>query len=154
MKTHRFPEHVSEAAVRAAAGQVFVLSLLAIALQLPWLALVLVVDFGLRVFAGPRWSFLSFAAGRFLVPLFGIRGDQIPYPPKRFAASIGLSLSALAFILALFTGTRVWLLPLTLLSLFSVLESFLGFCAGCKIYGLLIRLHIVPEHNCPQCRLR
>ena len=128
MKTHRFPEHVSQAAVRAAAGPVFVLSLLAIALQLPWLALVLVVDFGLRVFAGLRWSFLSCAAGRFLVPLFNIRGDQIPYPPKRFAASIGLSLSAL--------------------------ELFLSFCAGCKIYGLLIRLHIVPEHSCPQCSLR
>ena len=119
MKTHRLPGHVSEAVVRTVAGQVFVLSLLAIVLR-----------------------------------LLGIRGDQIPYPPKRFAASIGFSLSALAFVLSAFAGTWAWLLPLAVLSLFSALESFLGFCAGCKIYGLLIRLHIVPEHNCPQCRLR
>ena len=154
MKMQRFPEHVSEATVRTAAGQVFVLSLLAVTLRLPWLALVLAVDFGLRVFVTPRWSYLSFTAGKLLVPLFGIRGNQIPYPPKRFAASIGFSLSALAFALAVFTGTWAWLLPLAVLCLFSALESFLGFCAGCKIYGLLMRLHIVPEHNCPKCSLR
>ena len=154
MKIHRFPEHVSESVVRSAAGQAFVLSLLAIVLRVSWLALILAFDYGLRVFAGPRWSFLSFTARNLLVPLFGLRGDQIPYPPKRFAAAIGLSLSALAFLLALFTGTWAWLLPLAVLCLFSALESFLGFCAGCKIYGLLIRLHVVPEHNCPQCTLR
>lgn len=154
MNSQRFPEHVSEAAIRVAAGQAFVLSLLAVAFRFPWLALILAVDYGLRVFAGPRWSFLSFTARTLLVPLFRIRGEQIPYPPKRFAASIGFSLSALAFFLAVFTGTWAWLLPLAVLCLFSALESFLGFCAGCKIYGLLMRLHIVPEHNCPQCTLR
>lgn len=42
---------------------------------------------------------------------------------------------------------------MAVLCLFSALLSFLSFRAGCKIYGLLMRLHIVPEHNCPQCSL-
>lgn len=153
MDTSRFPDHVSAAVVRAAAGQAFVLSLLAIVLGLPWLSLILAVDYGLRVFAGPRWNPLSFTARKLLVPLFRMRGEQIPYPPKRFAACIGFSLSALAFILAVLTDSWFWLLPLSVLCVFSVLESVLGFCAGCKLYGLLMRWHIVPEHNCPQCTL-
>jgi hypothetical protein len=154
MKKKRFPDCVSEASVRAAAGQVFALILLAAVLRFPWLALLVAVDFALRVFAGPQWSFLSFTARKLLVPLFGIRGDQIPYAPKRFAAAIGLSLSAAAFVLALIAGAWVWIVPLAVLWLFSGLEAFLGFCAGCRIYGLLMRWHIVPEHDCPQCVLR
>jgi len=151
MKKQRFPEHVSDAVVRAAAGEVFALALLAVLIRSPWPALVLSVDFALRAFATPRWSYLSILANKVIVPALGLRGRLIPFPPKRFAASIGFTLSASAFLPWMFGLGWAFLIPLALLCLFSALESFLGFCAGCKIYGLLMHWHIVPEHNCPQC---
>jgi hypothetical protein len=62
-----------------------------------------------------------------------------------------MSLSAVSFLLGLVSHTWAWVIPLAVLCLFSALESFLGFCAGCKIYGLLMQWHVVPEHDCPQC---
>jgi hypothetical protein len=154
MKKQRFPDHVSGAVVRVAAGEVFLLALLALLIRSPWPALVLSVDFALRAFATPRWSFLAILANKVIVPALGLRGSPVPFPPKRFAASIGFVLSASAFLLGMFGAGRAFLIPLAMLCLFSALESFLGFCAGCKIYGLLMHWHIVPEHNCPQCSFR
>lgn len=99
MKKQRFPEHVSDEAVRAAAGEVFVLALLAVLIRSPWPALVLSADFALRAFVTPRWSFLAILANKVIVPALGLRGLPIPFPPKRFAASIGFLLSTSAFLL-------------------------------------------------------
>jgi hypothetical protein len=151
MKKQRFPEHVSDAVVRAAAGEVFLLALLALLTRSPWPALVLSVDFALRAFVTPRWSFLAILANKVFVPALALQGSPIPFPPKRFAASIGFLLSASAFLLWMFGVGWGLTAPLAVLCLFSALESFLGFCAGCKIYGLLMHWNIVPEHNCPQC---
>jgi hypothetical protein len=151
MKTQRFPDHVTDAVVRAVAGEVFVLALLAVLIRSPWPALALSIDFALRAFVTPRWSFLAIPANKVIVPALGLRDSPIPFPPKRFAASIGFVLSTSSFLLWMFGLGWVFLIPLALLCLFSALESFLGFCAGCKIYGLLMHWHIVPEHNCPQC---
>jgi len=153
MNATRFPEHVSEATVRVAAAEVFVLTLVSLVLRSPWPSLLLVADFALRVFAGPRWSFLAALARGVFVPL--LRGDdrQIPYPPKRFAAAVGLTLAGTAFVLGVLGVPWGLYLALGVLGLFSALESFVGFCAGCAVYGLLMRWGIVPEHSCPQCRL-
>jgi hypothetical protein len=151
MNKQRFPEHVSEAVVRAAAGEVFVLALLAVLIRSPWPALVLIIDFALRAFVTPRWSFLAILANKVIVPALGLRGRPIAFPPKRFAASIGFVLSTSALLLWMLGVGWGLTAPLAVLCLFSALESFLGFCAGCKIYGLLMHWHIVPEHSCPQC---
>jgi hypothetical protein len=34
---------------------------------------------------------------------------------------------------------------------FPALESILGLCVGCKIFGLLMRLGVVPEAICLEC---
>ncbi|UCF98776.1 MAG: DUF4395 domain-containing protein [Spirochaetaceae bacterium] len=154
MKTNRFPEHVAEEVVRAGAALTFLLSLLAVLLRLPCLALILAADFGIRAFVTPRWSLLTILSKRVLVPLLGFHGHPISFAPKRFAASIGFSLSSAALLLSLFLASWAWIIPLTVLCLFSALESFLGFCAGCKIYGLLMRWQIVPEDHCPHCALQ
>ena len=149
----RFPEHVSEAVVRAAAAGVFVLTILGLVLGSPWPALVLATDFGLRVFAGPRWSPLS-ALARLLIRPPGVGpGHGIPYPPKRFAAGVGFALAGAGFLLGLVGVPWGFYGALGVLGLFSALESFVGFCAGCSVYGLLMRWRVVPEHSCPQCRL-
>jgi hypothetical protein len=153
MNVSRFPEHVAEATVRVVAAEVFVLTLLALVLRSPWPALVLTVDFAIRVCVSPRWSFLAALARSVFVPLLGGKDRLIPYPPKRFAASVGLFLSTLGVLFGLAGVPVVFFASLGVLALFSALESFVGFCAGCAVYGLLMRWGVVPEHSCPQCRL-
>jgi len=154
MQIERFPEHVSEEVVRVGAAEVFLLAALAVAFRFPWLALILAVDFGIRAFVTPKWSFLTLLSKHVFLRLFAFHGHPISFAPKRFAASIGFSLSAAAFLLAIVVQSWVWMIPLLILILFSGLESFAGFCAGCKIYGLLMRWQIVPEHHCPECTLQ
>jgi hypothetical protein len=153
MNVSRFPEHVPERTVRVVAAEVFVLTLLALVLRSPWPALALAVDFALRVFVGPRLSFLAALSRSVFAPLFGGPGRLIPYPPKRFAASVGLVLSTAGFLFGLLGVPAAFFAALGVLALFSALESFVGFCAGCAVYGVMMRWGVVPEHSCPQCRL-
>ena len=31
------------------------------------------------------------------------------------------------------------------------LEAFLGFCLGCKVFGVLMRLGVIPDDVCAEC---
>jgi hypothetical protein len=37
------------------------------------------------------------------------------------------------------------------LLVFALLESVVGFCAGCWVFGLLMRAGVVPEQTCQAC---
>jgi len=78
----------------------------------------------------------------------------ISLAPKRFAAAIGAALSAGAVLSWILGGTAWLLICGSLLAVFSALESALGFCAGCQLYGLGIRLGLVAPENCPECVVR
>ncbi len=96
--------------------------------------ILLVIDYGLRSFDLGRFS--PFARlSDVLVKAFNLGIKPIFYPPKRFAARIGLSLSI--GILALhFMGINA--LPVAgVLGFFSALESLVGICAGCYMYNWL-----------------
>ena len=34
---------------------------------------------------------------------------------------------------------------------FPALEAILGLCVGCKVFGVLMKLGIVPEEICQEC---
>jgi hypothetical protein len=40
---------------------------------------------------------------------------------------------------------------LGVLALFAVLEAGLGFCAGCFVFGYLMRWGMIPESVCREC---
>ena len=40
---------------------------------------------------------------------------------------------------------------LAVLVVFALLESALGFCAGCWVFGHLMRLGVIPEDTCAAC---
>ena len=42
-------------------------------------------------------------------------------------------------------------LVLVALALAAGLESILGYCLGCRIFGLLMRVGVVPEAVCEEC---
>ena len=153
MNAKRFPALVQRPAVRIIAAQVFLLSSLSVILQNPWLALILAVDFALRSLVQPRLSPLAFISRSLIVSVFHVKGPSISYPPKRFAALIGLTLSGTGFIFGAYGLMIPFYACLGVLSLFSFLEAALNFCAGCKIYALLMQWGIIPPESCPDCHI-
>lgn len=128
---------VDEKATRIAAGLVSL-----IAASIPFvapdvqfaLAALLILDFAPRAFSRPRLSPFSRLASALLKRL-AIKPRKVDAGPKRFAARIGLAmLLAMAACLAL--GSQAGLLALAgMLAVCATLESVLGFCVGCWIWG-------------------
>ena len=75
-----------------------------------------------------------------------------PGPPKRFAQGIGATLSVAAVV----SYFALDLVPLAYLCTAAILfaaslESFLGYCLGCKIFAVLMRFGVIPESVCEAC---
>jgi hypothetical protein len=146
-----FPNPVNELAARTVAGGVALLAALTLATGWDWLILLLVVGFLARTAAGPRFSVLGRLATQVVAPRLGMP-RFVPGPPKRFAQSIGLVLTTVAAVASY--GFGAVLLPTLLVAVllvFALLESVLGFCAGCWMFGHLMRWGVVPADTCEAC---
>jgi Domain of unknown function (DUF4395) len=103
------------------------------------------------VLAGPRFSPLGRLATQVVAPRLG--GPKlVPGPPKRFAQAVGLTLTTVASVLGLglgWTGAATALVAVLLV--FALLESVVGFCAGCWVFGHLMRLGVIPQEVCAAC---
>jgi hypothetical protein len=136
---------VNEHLVRAAAGTTMVMGAVAFAYayfeRLYWplqtVAVLFFVEFLLRVTVGIPRSPIGLLAGwmtRRQPP------DWVSARPKRFAWSLGVGMSGLMAIITN-VGIRGWLprsICLICLGLMW-LESVLGVCLGCEVYGLVVR---------------
>jgi hypothetical protein len=73
-------------------------------------------------------------------------------PPKRFAQAIGVLFSTAAVILWFGVGahTATWIVLGALMAA-AVAESAFGFCVGCRIFGRLMRMGLVPRQVCLAC---
>lgn len=125
---------VNENKVRFIAAQVFIASVLfAFTGYWPIIAL-LVVDFLLRATYYNRYSVLALIAS-IAVRVFSVPEKLTDQAPKRFAAWIGFSLSSTILVLV-FLHLQTGAIALAIgLIVFSFLEAFVGFCAGCYIYS-------------------
>jgi hypothetical protein len=103
------------------------------------------------VLSGPKLSILGQLATRVIAPRLG-PAKLVPGPPKRFAQAIGLTFSTAAAVASLvFGSTIVATVLVAVLLVFAILESVVGFCAGCWLFGLLMRIGIIPEETCEAC---
>ena len=146
-----FPHPVNELAARTVAGGVAVLAGLALATGWRWLLVLLAVGFLARTAAGPRFSALGRLATQVVAPRLGMP-RFVPGPPKRFAQAVGLVLTTTAAVAAYAFGAV--LLPIMLVAvllLFALLESVLAFCAGCWLFGHLMRWGVIPADTCEAC---
>ncbi|MGH8860960.1 MAG: DUF4395 domain-containing protein [Jatrophihabitantaceae bacterium] len=152
-----FPNPVNEKAARAVAGGVAVLCV-AILVLTPalghawlWLTVGLAYGFLARVATGPTLSPLGQLATRVLAPRLG-SSRPVPGPPKRFAQAIGATLSVLAAITGVGLGLdAVALVLVAMILVAATLESVVGFCVGCWIFGHLMRVGVIPEDTCAAC---
>jgi Domain of unknown function (DUF4395) len=146
-----FPNPVNEKAARVVAAVVLVTALVILATGWYWLLIPLAYGFWARVLTGPTLSPLGFVAQRLVAPRLGTP-RPVPGPPKRFAQGMGAAMSSLALVLALIVGDHtVAAIVLGALVVASGLESILAYCLGCKVFGLLMRVGVVPQSVCLDC---
>jgi hypothetical protein len=150
---------LNERAVRAGAGLMFAVGGFAVfhgfyLADFTYLKVVVAlffVDFLMKVIVGIRFS--PFAQlGELLV--FNQEPEYVGAVQKRFAWSIGLVLSGVMVLLLHVFDVRgpINLSICSLCLVFMFLESSVGFCVGCKIYGWLLKAGIIkqPEYK-PVC---
>ena len=153
-----FPNPVNDYAARLVAAMVVIFSI-AFLLTLhnfpslaSWILLLLAYGFLARVATGPTLSPMGLLATKILVPLFKLPEKAVPGPPKRFAQGIGLAFSVASMFAFFVTGSvAVAGYLIATLAFFASLEAFLGFCAGCFIFGWLMRFGWIPASMCKEC---
>jgi hypothetical protein len=147
-----FPDPVDEVSARLVAGGVVVMALATIALDQPWLTLVIAYGFVARVVTGPKLSPLGQLVTKVVRPRLDVAPRPVPGPPKRFAQAMGATFSLTAALLALgFGATGAAYVVLALLVGAATLESVFGFCIGCRVFALLMRAGVIPESVCERC---
>mgnify|MGYP001361828893 CR=1 FL=1 len=147
-----FPNPVNEVAARLVAAMVVGLSVAILVTGYQWLFFVLAYGFLARAATGPTLSPMGLLATRVLVPLLGSPNRPVPGPPKRFAQTVGLVFSGTALVLSLAIDSAVPAKAVIgVLAVFATLESAAGFCAGCFVFGYLMRWNLIPESVCREC---
>lgn len=149
-----FPDPVNEVAARTVAAGVAVVAVVAVAADLPWLALPLAYGFVTRVIAGPRFSPWARIVTQVLVPRLGLAERPVPGPPKRFAQGIGAACTVTAAVVHFALGwSTLALALLALVAVAATLESVFAYCIGCKLFALLMRRGLLPATVCQACAL-
>ncbi len=148
----RFPDPVNEVSARLVAGGVALLAVATLATGERWLLVPLAYGFLARVLTGPTLSPLGQLVTRVIVPRLPVAPRWVPGPPKRFAQGIGAAITTTALVLQFGFGLHTAALVLVgMVLVAATLESVWGWCVGCKIFGELMRIWLIPEEVCERC---
>jgi hypothetical protein len=146
-----FPNPVNEVAARTVATGVVAMGLLVAGLGWGWVLVPLTYGFIARVLAGPRISPLGQLAVRVVAPRLRAHEKLVAGPPKRFAQGIGVAFTVTASALWLAGAPGAARIVVALLVAAATLEAALGFCLGCKVFAVLMRLGVIPDDVCAEC---
>ena len=152
----RFPNPVNETSARLVAAGVLLQCLLYLVTRQWWLLIPLAYGFVARVLTGPTLSPLGQFVTRFATPrvvAHGILSEQrmVAGPPKRFAQGIGATLSVGALTASSAGGETLAVVLVALIVVAATLESVFGLCLGCKVFNVLMRWGLIPDHVCESC---
>ena len=148
-----FPHPVNETSARVVATGVVGMAGAAAALDQPWLLVPLTYGFAARVATGPTLSPLGQFATKVVTPRLNVDHKYSPGPPKRLAQGMGLAMSLAALLLHYrFGRPRAAKRVLGALIGAAGLEAALGLCLACKLFGLAIKLGLIPESVCEDCQ--
>ena len=152
-----FPELINEVAARLVAIGVLVLSSVVLFLLIDknnyvlFFLSILIYGFLARVSSGPKISPLALFVTKLIVPRLNFKEKLVPGPPKRFAQGIGLIFSLFTAITFVVNLNSISIILISTLILFAALEAFIGFCAGCKVFKLLMNIGLIPNDVCEKC---
>ena len=151
-KLFEFPNPVNEVSARLVAAGVVLLSLGVVVFGQTWLIAPLAYGFVARVLTGPTLSPLGQLVTRVITPALPFEARMVPGPPKRFAQGIGATLSVAAAVAHFgFGATGLAVVLVAMITAATPLEASLGFCLGCKIFALLMKVGVIPEETCEAC---
>jgi hypothetical protein len=149
-----FPDPVNDKAARTVATGVIGLTVAALVLAAygqGWMIVVVALGFWARVLTGPTLSPLGQLATRVVAPRLGAP-KLVPGPPKRFAQGVGVVFTTTAALLWFGAGAHAAaVVVLALLLPPAFLEAAVGYCVGCKMFALLMRVGVIPESVCEAC---
>lgn len=128
--------YLEENTIRFVALQVVIISVILLAAQSKYLALLLAIDFAVRAFTYLPSPLAAVA--KFLVKQFNIERKPVFSAPKKFAAAVGFVFSLSIFLLFQFELTIAAFVVGGVLVFCAVLESFFKICIGCYVYDWLI----------------
>ena len=147
-----FPETVNDTSARIVAAGAVTMAVLYSATGWGWVLVPLTYGFVARVLSGPRFSPLGLLATKVITPrLTRIAPKILPGAPKRFAQGIGAAFTVTASVLFLLGFGGASRIVVAMLAGAASLEAAFGYCIGCKVFGFLIRLGVVPESVCEAC---
>jgi len=147
-----FPDPVNEVAVRITAAGVALMALTAVVLRRPEPLILLTYGFVARAAAGARISPLALLSTRVITPRLALSPRLVPGPPKRFAQTLGATVSALTLISYYALGWHIAAFALAgVMVALATLESTLGFCLGCVIHAWLVRRRLISAVECVEC---
>ncbi len=146
-----FPDLVNEVAARVVAAGVVSMTAAYLVFGSGWILLPLVYGFVARVAAGPTFSPLARLAIHAIVPALPTQDRLVPGPPKRFAQAIGATLSSAAAVAHLAGSSGLAFTLVAMITGAALLESALGYCLGCTVFGWLMRAGVIPETTCEAC---
>ena len=147
-----FPNPVNELSARLVAGGVLTMALAAIVFGQLWLLVPLAYGFAARVATGPTLSPLGQLVTKVVTPRLPLPAKYVPGPPKRFAQGIGATLTVAAMIAWFgFGSSGATYMLLGAIVVAATLESVFAFCVGCAIFGVLMRLGVIPDEVCERC---
>lgn len=148
----RFPNPVNEVSARLVAGAVAVAAWSTLLTGSPLLLVPLAYGFVARVATGPTLSPLGQLVTRVITPVLPLAPRPVPGPPKRFAQGIGAILTVTAALLYFAVGQHAAALVLVaMVGAAATLESVFAFCIGCRIFDVLMRVHLIPTSVCEEC---
>jgi len=129
-------KQVDENAARSNA----ILSVIAVGLFLAtsykFIIVFLIVDFFIRGFIDPLYSFNT-AISKSILRIINNKPKLIDGSPKIFSAKLGFFMSTFIFVFSYFDLHVATTILGAMLIFFALLEGVLGYCVGCKIYSFL-----------------
>lgn len=146
-----FPNPVNDVAARTVATGVVLMSLGVAVGAWGWLLVPLTYGFWARVLTGPTLSPLGRLATQVVAPRLTRFERLVPGPPKRFAQAIGVAFSTTASLLWITGHSGAARIVVSMLAAAAFLEAAFGFCLGCRMFAVLMRLGIVPDSVCEEC---
>ena len=146
-----FPNPVNEISARLVAGGVMAQVGLFIVTRWPVILITLTYGFVARVLAGPTLSPLGQFVTRMVTPRLPFPETLVAGPPKRFAQGMGVAFSATAVIMWFSGAHGLAVAVLCMLLAAATMESVFGICLGCKVFGFLMRVGVIPDDVCAEC---
>ena len=142
----RFPDPVNEMSARLVAAGVVLQAAVFLVVREWWVLVPLTYGFLARVATGPTLSPLGQLVTRVATPAVEAlarrrdpraRSRHVAGPPKRFAQSIGLLVTAVASVAWAFGASSVAVVAIAMLAAAATLEAAFAVCLGCIAYGAI-----------------